>query len=134
MPRVDRTHRDLIIWQKARRLAGAVYLVTQHFPAQELHGLTSQARRAAISIISNISEGAGRCTDKDMLHYLYIARGSILELEAQMLLATDLKFLSPGHQILEDINELGRLSNGLIRAVPIRVQKTRSGRHLPPAT
>ena len=75
------SYRDLIAWQKAKSLVLDVYPCTQRFPRDEICGLTSQVRRAAVSIPSNIAEGKGRYSRKDLVHFLYQARGSLLELE-----------------------------------------------------
>lgn len=82
-----RHYSDLIVWQKAMDLVVHVYEVTESFPQREVFGLTNQVRRAAVSIPSNIAEGQGRGTTKDFLHFLAIARGSLQEVETQLLLA-----------------------------------------------
>jgi four helix bundle protein len=79
--------RDSIAWQRAMELAEAVYLASRSFPKEELFGLTSQVRRAAVSVASNIAEGQGRLTKGEFAHFLGIARGSVLEVETQILLA-----------------------------------------------
>src|SRR6266478_3167852 len=76
-------YRNLIAWQKAKRLALDVYRCTRRFPKDETYGLSSQMRRAAVSVPSNIAEGKGRHSHKDLVHFLYQARGSLLELETQ---------------------------------------------------
>ena len=86
--------KKLIIWQKAREFVKDVYLITKKFPKEELFGLTSQIRRATISIALNIVEGSGRGTDKDFAHFLDIAFGSALEVEAQIILSLDLEFIT----------------------------------------
>jgi four helix bundle protein len=87
-----RNYADLIAWQKAMDLVEAVYKSTQCFPREELYGLTSQPRRAAVSIPSNIAEGQGRRTDPEFLHFLSIAHGSLREAETQILIAERLKY------------------------------------------
>ena len=87
-----RKHHDLQAWQLAIQLVKQVYAMTATFPRDELFGLTSQMRRAAISVPSNIAEGAARGTDKEFLHFLHIARGSLSELETQTILARKLGF------------------------------------------
>ena len=84
--------KKLIIWQKARELVKDVYLITRKFPKEELFGLTSQIRRATVSIALNIVEGSGRGTNKDFAHFLDVAFGSALEVEAQIILSLDLEF------------------------------------------
>lgn len=87
-------YRELKIWQKSRMLVKEVYQLTSKFPKEEIYGITSQARRSAVSIPSNIAEGAGRGTDKDFSHFLDIARGSVFELETLLILSCDLNFLN----------------------------------------
>ena len=87
------SYRDLIAWQRAKSLALDVYLFTRKFPKDEIYGLTSQMRRAAVSVPSNIAEGKGRYSKKEFLQFLYLARGSLLELETQLLIAHDLEYL-----------------------------------------
>lgn len=88
-----RDYRELIVWQKAHRLTLDVYALTKAFPRDEMFGLTSQLRRAATSIPSNIAEGAGRRTNTDFARFLDIAAGSCNEVEYQLLLALDLGYL-----------------------------------------
>lgn len=91
------SYRDLRVWQQGMELAVQVYRATEHFPNYELYGLTGQIRRAAISIPSNIAEGKGRRTDRDFSNFLFHARGSLHELETQVLPAQHLglEALSP---------------------------------------
>jgi four helix bundle protein len=110
-------YRDLVVWQKGRRLASSVYRQTRQFPRDEMFGLTSQMRRASISVISNIAEGYGRRSIDDTVHFLVIARGSLLELEAQTVVAIDLEYLNEasGEDLIEQALDTVRLLNGLIR-------------------
>ncbi|MCG9910412.1 MAG: four helix bundle protein [Flavobacteriales bacterium] len=85
-------YKELIIWKESMRLAKEAYLVSAAFPQDERFGLTSQVRRCAVSIPSNIAEGAGRKSDKEFLHFLSLASGSIYELETQLLLCIDLGY------------------------------------------
>ena len=87
-------YRELKVWQKARVLVKSVYQITNNLPKEEAFGLTSQMRRAVVSIPSNIAEGAGRATDKDFNRFLDIAYGSCFELETQLILCVDLKYIS----------------------------------------
>lgn len=112
-----RNHKDLVVWQKARQLAAAVYQLSTQFPTPEQFGLTAQCRRASISILSNIAEGTGRGSDREFRQFLYVARGSIAELESQLLVAADLGLLAAEHPIFSDIAEVGRMLNGLIGAI-----------------
>ena len=86
-------HKDLEVWKKSMDLVESIYTLTQRFPEAEKFGLTSQMRRSAVSIPSNIAEGAARKGDKEFLHFLYIALGSLSELETQYLIATRLEFI-----------------------------------------
>lgn len=85
----------LAVWQKGHVLSLAVYRATVRFPGSERFGLTAQIRRAAVSVISNLAEGCGRGTDRELARYCRIARGSVNELECQILLARDLGYLEP---------------------------------------
>jgi four helix bundle protein len=88
------SYRDLIAWQKAVQFVTAVYRVTASFPREELYGLVSQLRRAAVSIASNIAEGQGRLTEGEFRQFLGHARGSCFEVETQLHIARDLGYLS----------------------------------------
>ncbi len=85
---------DLGVWQQSMTLAELMYAITKRFPDDELYGMRSQMRRAAVSIASNIAEGKGHASDKEFLHFLYHARGSLYELETQLMLAKKLKYIS----------------------------------------
>ena len=101
----------------AMGLVESVYKITLVFPKEELFGLTSQMRRAAISIPSNIAEGASRAGTKEFLQFLHIARGSASELETQLLLAGKLGYLSAAADLMANPASVKRLINGLIRAL-----------------
>ncbi|MEQ1800159.1 MAG: four helix bundle protein [Lacibacter sp.] len=88
------SYRDLIVWQKSMTLVTEIYAATKSFPSEELYGLTSQVRRSAISIPSNIAEGYGRNSTGDYKRFLHIAAGSIFELLTQIEIAANLKYLS----------------------------------------
>jgi|SRR6476620_848380 four helix bundle protein len=99
---MSRTYRELLVWKKARDMAIGVYRETETFPNVERFGLTSQIRRAAVSVASNIAEGQGRLTKGEFRHFLGQARGSILELETQLSIAFELGYLrEPGYQALD---------------------------------
>src|ERR1700730_7229766 len=112
-------YRDRIAWRKATDLALEIYRATQKFPKDELYGLTSQMRRAAVSVASHIAEGKGRYSRKAFAQFLYRARGSLLELETQLFIAKELHGLEPlVFRRMEDrTKELGRILNGLINSV-----------------
>jgi four helix bundle protein len=86
--------KELKVWQKGRKFAKDIYILTRKFPKEELFVLTSQMRRAVISISSNIAEGSGRGTDKDFARFIDIATGSSFELESQLYVACDLEYFS----------------------------------------
>ena len=109
--------RELIVWQKAMTMVTNVYESTQHFPREEIYGLTNQIRRAAVSIPSNIAEGQGRRTRGEFQQFLGIAKGSLAELETQILIAQNLKYIQQPEQLLERLQEVGRLLNGLINSL-----------------
>ena len=87
-------YQDLVVWQKAMELAQEIYQLVKLLPAEELYSLSDQMRRAAVSIPSNIAEGRGRGTDKDYKHFLCIAKGSVFELETQLLLCVKINYLT----------------------------------------
>ena len=89
---VIHSHKDLVVWKRSMELVVAVYALTDHFPKTEIYGLTSQMRRCAVSIPSNIAEGRSRGTRKDYLQFLRISLGSIAELETQIEISKQLPF------------------------------------------
>ena len=89
---VGSSHRDLIVWQRAKSLASAIYKLTEGFPKEEMYGLISQLRRASVSVSSNIAEGQGRLTRGEFIQFLGHARGSLLEVDTQLEIALDLGF------------------------------------------
>jgi four helix bundle protein len=114
-----RSYRELIAWQKAMDMVASVYEVRRRFPKEEMFALTLQVRRASVSIPSNIAEGQGRGIGKEFCHHLRIAYGSLREVETQLLIADRLGYL-PVRKIdslLEQSSEVGRLVNGLMKAV-----------------
>jgi len=109
--------KNLKVWQKSHDLTLKIYKATLQFPKEEIYGLTSQIRRAGVSIPSNIVEGCGRNTDSDFGRFLNIAMGSANELEYQLYLARDLAYLksSEFEQLLSDITEIKRMLNTFIQ-------------------
>lgn len=89
-----RTFKDVIVWQESHKLVLMIYMVTRKFPHEEIFGLTSQMRRSAVSVTSNIAEGFARRSNKEKLHFYTIARGSLVELESQLLVARDVAFFT----------------------------------------
>jgi four helix bundle protein len=114
-----KSHRDLIAWQKAMTLAEIVYKSTRNFLKEEIYGLTSQIRRCVVSIPANIAEGQGRRSKKEFQQFLGHARGSLLELDTHLELAFRFGYLSSEsyQKIKVQIDEVGRLVNGLIRSL-----------------
>ena len=108
-----RNYRELVAWHVAFELAKRVYQTTGDFPKTEAFGLTSQLRRSAVSVASNIAEGAGRSTKRDFAQFVTIARGSLNELETQYLLAKELGFCDGDEEVDELIVRLFGLINGL---------------------
>jgi four helix bundle protein len=109
------THKDLIVWRKSVALASRIYNATKELPGDERDDLTRQMRRSALAVASNIAEGAARSRRTEFIHFLHIARGSLTELETQVLVAADLRLLGAQHSIEEDITDIGRLLASLIR-------------------
>jgi len=111
--------KELKVWRKAYDLSLAVYEVSRSFPREEMYGLTSQLRRAAVSIGANIAEGCGRRSDGELVRFLQIARGSASEVEHHLLLALDLKFLQAAtHQNIEKrLQEVQRMLTSLVSSI-----------------
>jgi len=110
---VARSNRELLVWQKAKALAARIYQATEQFSKPETYGLTSQIRRAAVSVPSNIAEGQGRLTPGEFCHFLGQARGSLLELDTQLAIAVDLNYLQPDRYkaLDEDTSQVPGLLN-----------------------
>jgi len=117
--RVIRSYRDLVVWQKAMELVAEIYRLTRAFPADEMFGLVSQLRRAAVSIPSNIAEGYGRTSTGEYKQFLGHARGSLWEVETQILIAQKLKYLGDEETdgLLKLATETGRILQGLIASL-----------------
>jgi four helix bundle protein len=113
----EKNYKNLAVWKEARKLVSAVYILTNNFPEDEKFGLTSQLKRAAISIPSNIAEGMGRNSNKETRQYYYIAKGSIYEVETQIYIAIDLGFLEEENveQIFSQITSVRKLIIGFIK-------------------
>ena len=111
--------RDLRVWQEAMKLTAAIYKATVNFPKHELYGLSQQMRRAAVSVPRNIAEGKGHYSDREFLHFLFHARGSLQEVQTQIAIAKELQYLS-GEQAksLEGMAErVGRSLTGLVNSL-----------------
>lgn len=114
------SYKDLLIWQKGIVLVVRVYKLVKLFPQEELYALTSQIKRAAVSIPSNIAEGYGRNTDKSLSHFLDISRGSLNELETQLIIAKELEFVNDDNlynEILSLIEEESKMINAFSKTL-----------------
>jgi four helix bundle protein len=122
-----KSHRDLEVWKRSVDLVTTVYEVTKTFPKEERYGITNQIRRAAVSIPSNISEGAARRHNKEFVQFLYVSLGSISELETQIIISQNLKFLSSNDsiKIQNELTELRKMILGLIRHIRSRVKSNK---------
>ncbi len=120
-----KSYQQLIAWQKAIALVTDIYALSQSFPREEIYGLTSQVRRAAVSIPSNIAEGQGRATTGEFIQFLCHARGSLYELETQIIIATGLRYITREQQasLIDSVAELGRVLNGLITSLQKQKQR-----------
>ena len=112
-------YRELIAWQRSMRLVKRVYELSSDFPKDERYGLTSQIRRAAVSVPSNIAEGQGRDSTREFIHHLSMAYGSLMEVETQILIGLDLGYLDKGivSDFMKQSAETGRIINGLMRSL-----------------
>jgi four helix bundle protein len=119
---IVRSYRDLVVWKKAMALVREVYRSTQTFPGTETYGLVSQLRKAAISIPSNIAEGQARLSTGEFRQFLGNARGSLMEVETQVLLAQESGYLEhdESDKLLSTSAEVGRILNGLLNSLPNR--------------
>jgi len=111
--------KDLRVWQEAMKFAVSVYRTTSSFPKHELYGLSQQMRRAAVSVPSNIAEGKGHRSDREFRNFLMHARGSLLEVQTELMIAQELQYISTeeGKELLESSDAIGRCLNGLIHSM-----------------
>ena len=114
-----RNFKELSVWQKAYQLCLEIYRLTKKFPKEEIYNLTSQIRRAAVSVPSNIAEGYGRRTGPDYIRSLYISYSSVCELETQIMLSGDLGYVfkSDSEKVLNELAEVERMLKALIRSL-----------------
>ena len=117
-----KTHKDLEVWKRSIEFVTIIYEVTKAYPKEELFGLVSQIRRSAVSIPSNIAEGASRRGKLEFRHFLYIALGSGSELETQLLISGNLKYIDSGKQneLINELNSLSRMLQGLIKSISVQ--------------
>ena len=115
-----KSYKDLLIWQKGIKIVSLVYQLVKSFPKEELFALTNQLKRASVSIPSNIAEDYGRNTDKSFSHFLNISRGSLFEIETQLLIANDLRFITSQtlyKEILNQIEEESKMINAFSKTL-----------------
>lgn len=110
-----KSYRDLVAWQQAMDLAVSIYALSQRWPREELYGITSQARRAAVSVAANIAEGYGRDNLGSYMQFLRIAQGSLKELETHLLIAKRVGIAEEVEAALAESDRVGRVLGGLIR-------------------
>lgn len=116
-------HHNLDVWKRSIELVIEIYKVTERFPRQEIYGLTQQMRRAAVSIPSNIAEGAGRKSTKEFVQFLSTAQGSIAELETQLLIAGKLGYAKAASSVLKELDEISRMVIGLQGSLKAKAAK-----------
>lgn len=114
-----KTHKDLDVWKNPIELVKDIYELTKVYPQSELYGLSSQMRRAAVSVPSNIAEGAARHSTKEFIQFLYVTQGSLSEVETQIIVSKSLQYIDHGNSvvILEKMNGIGAQLAGLIRSL-----------------
>jgi four helix bundle protein len=120
---MTRYYQDLLVWQKSMDLVDTIYNHTGNFPKDEIFGLTSQIRRSAVSIPSNIAEGHARSSTKDFLRFISIGKGSLAELETQLLIAVRREYiaLESVDKILNECGEVNRMLTGLQKALKAKI-------------
>jgi len=117
-----KTHKDLDVWKMSIDMVTQIYQITRNFPKEEIYGLTNQMRRAAVSVPSNIAEGAGRNSDKEFLQFLNFSTGSLSEIETQLIIAYNLKYINDEQKYNLDImiNSIFKMLSGLIQSIKKR--------------
>lgn len=114
-----RTYKNLLVWQKSIDLVTDIYKLTKSFPKDEIYGLVSQMQRAVVSVPSNIAEGSERNSDKEFAKFLHISRGSLAELETQIIISEKLGYINQEQcaYILNNCYEIGKMINGLLNKI-----------------
>jgi four helix bundle protein len=122
---MSNSYRDLRVWQHAIDMVIEIYKVSENFPKHEMYGLTSQMRRAAVSVPSNIAEGKGRLTDRDRAHFFSQARGSLLELETQVIISQRLNYVPEAMAsfLLMRSGDLGRMLNCFVESIRPKAER-----------
>ncbi|HLW15380.1 MAG TPA: four helix bundle protein [Flavobacteriaceae bacterium] len=116
-----KTHKDLDVWKLSRVFVSDIYKATVDFPKSENYGLTNQIRRSAVSVPSNIAEGSARQGNKEFIQFLYIALGSLAELETQLFLAMDLNYLKEVEELFKKLTRIRMMLLGLIKSIKRRI-------------
>ena len=117
---VLKSYKELIVWQKSMTLVKDIYQLTNDFPSEEKYGLISQMRRSSVSIPSNIAEGWGRLSRKNYIQFLRISRGSLFELETQLLITKELNYINDSEKIEGLIIEISKMLNSLIKKLGLK--------------
>lgn len=117
---------NLEVWQKAMNLVTSIYTLTNEFPKEEVYSLTNQIRRAAVSIPSNIAEGRSRHSTKEYMRFVMMARGSVAEVETQLLISQNLNYVGDEkiQPLLEDVGEIGRMLSGLFSTLERKLSES----------
>jgi len=120
-----KTHRDLNLWKESIHFVTDIYTITKTFPKTEIFGIVNQLRRASVSVPSNISEGAARQSQKEFIQFLYIALGSLAEIESQLVISKNLEYLNKKQyeELIEKLNKIQRMLFGLIKKIKCTIQK-----------
>ena len=109
-------HKDLDVWKKSINLTTEIYNLTGKFPKEEIYGITSQIRRASVSVAANLAEGAARNTQKEFIQFLYISLGSLSELETELMIATNIGYMKD-NSIFDEISDIRKMLLGLISSI-----------------
>ena len=121
--KILKTYRDLLVWQKSMRMVTEVYTMTRKLPVEELYGLTSQIRRSAISIPSNIAEGYGRRSTQDYIRFLRMANGSLFEMQTQIEISLNLQYIN--QKTFEDVYDSSREIERMLSSLISKVEKSK---------
>ena len=116
-------HKDLAVWKESMKLVKEVYLLLKSYPSYEQFGICSQMRRAAVSIPSNIAEGAGRNSDKELLRFCLISQGSLAELETQLLISAELDYIKSNNDIFKQLITVRKILSGYINYLNTKLAK-----------
>ena len=109
------SHKDLVVWQRSINLTVSIYQLTEKFPGHERFGISSQMRRSAVSVASNIAEGSARKTSNEFLQFLHIARGSLSELETQLEISSRIGWIVEPEPVRSELECVGRMLSALIK-------------------